>query len=195
MKKSLTINATRDGKKVAKSFGFVNPNVANSLVGGFAQMVNNLTTDTFVNAQVVKTMDTTEEETTPTPTPAPATDTDNRYQPTISNISAVFDSSSTTLAVSFDANYIPPTGGIDDYIGTIVVVMPTLNAEYAQGVAKIVYDTSGTGPTAKEFTTTFEIPSGIANFIKNDYYIVSVAVPEPQYANKAAVAVYSPGQV
>ena len=62
MKKSLTINATRDGKKVAKSFGFVNPNVANSLVGGFAQMVNNLTTDTFVNAQVVKVMDTTEEE-------------------------------------------------------------------------------------------------------------------------------------
>lgn len=73
MKKSLTINATRDGKKVAKSFGFVNPDVANSLVGGFAQMVNALSNDTFVNAEVVKRMDTTEEEqTTPTPTPAPA---------------------------------------------------------------------------------------------------------------------------
>ena len=63
MKKSLTINATRNGKKVSKSLGFVNPNVANSIVGGFAQMVNNLTTDTFVNAQVVKVMDTTEEDT------------------------------------------------------------------------------------------------------------------------------------
>ena len=72
-KKSLTINAVRDGKKVAKSFGFVNPDVANSLVGGFAQMVNALSNDTFVNSQVVKVMDTTEEEqTTPTPTPAPA---------------------------------------------------------------------------------------------------------------------------
>ena len=73
MKKSLTINATRAGKKVAKSIGFVNPDVANSLVGGFAQMVNALSNDTFVSSQVVKTMDTTEEEqTTPTPTPAPA---------------------------------------------------------------------------------------------------------------------------
>ena len=62
MKKSLTINATRNGKKVAKSFGFVNPDVANSLVGGFAQMVNALSNDTFVSSQVVKTMDTTEEE-------------------------------------------------------------------------------------------------------------------------------------
>ena len=73
MKTSLTINATRAGKKVAKSFGYVNPDVANSLVGGFAQMVNALSNDTFVNAEVVKKMDTTEEEqTTPTPTPAPA---------------------------------------------------------------------------------------------------------------------------
>ena len=71
MKKSLTINATRDGKKVAKSFGYVNPDVANSLVGGFAQMVNALSNDTFVNSQVVKVMDTTEEETGGT-TPAPA---------------------------------------------------------------------------------------------------------------------------
>ena len=62
MKKSLTINATRDGKKVSKSLGFVNPDVANSLVGGFAQMVNALSNDTFVNSQVVKVMDTTEEE-------------------------------------------------------------------------------------------------------------------------------------
>lgn len=63
MKKSLTINATRNGKKVAKSFGFVNPDVANSLVGGFAQMVNALSNDTFVNAEVVKKMDTSEEDT------------------------------------------------------------------------------------------------------------------------------------
>ena len=73
MKKSLTINATRAGKKVSKNIGYVNPDVANSLVGGFAQMVNALSNDTFVNSQVVKVMDTTEEEqTTPTPTPAPA---------------------------------------------------------------------------------------------------------------------------
>ena len=63
MKTSLTINATRAGKKVAKSFGYVNPDVANSLVGGFAQMVNALSNDTFVNAEVVKKMDTTEEDT------------------------------------------------------------------------------------------------------------------------------------
>ena len=62
MKTSLTINATRAGKKVAKSFGYVNPDVANSLVGGFAQMVNALSNDTFVNAEVVKKMDTTEED-------------------------------------------------------------------------------------------------------------------------------------
>ena len=62
MKKSLTINATRAGKKVSKNIGYVNPDVANSLVGGFAQMVNALTTDTFVNAEVVKKMDTNEQE-------------------------------------------------------------------------------------------------------------------------------------
>ena len=62
MKKSLTINATRNGKKVSKNFGYVNPDVANSIAGGFAQMVNALTTNTFVNAEVVKKMDTTEEE-------------------------------------------------------------------------------------------------------------------------------------
>lgn len=62
MKKFLTINATRDGKKVAKSLGFVNPDVANSIAGGFAQMVNALSNDTFVNAEVVKKMDTSEEE-------------------------------------------------------------------------------------------------------------------------------------
>ena len=62
MKKNLNINAIRNGKKVSKSLGFVNPDVANSLVGGFAQMVNGLTNDTFVNAEVVKVMDTTEED-------------------------------------------------------------------------------------------------------------------------------------
>ena len=62
MKTSLTINATRAGKKVAKSLGFVNPDAANSIVGGFAQMVNALSNDTFVNAEVVKKMDTTEED-------------------------------------------------------------------------------------------------------------------------------------
>ena len=72
MKTSLTINATRNGKKVSKSLGYVNPDVANSLVGGFAQMVNALTTDTFVNAEVVKKMDTTEEDSSGGSTPAPA---------------------------------------------------------------------------------------------------------------------------
>ena len=62
MKKSLNINATRNGKKVSTSIGYVNPDVANSIAGGFAQMVNALTTNTFVNAEVVKKMDTTEEE-------------------------------------------------------------------------------------------------------------------------------------
>ena len=71
-KKSLTINATRNGKKVSKSLGFINPDVANSLVGGFAQMVNALSNDTFVNAEVVKKMDTTEEDTGGGTTPAPA---------------------------------------------------------------------------------------------------------------------------
>ena len=69
-KKSLTINATRNGKKVSKSLGFINPDVANSLVGGFAQMVNALSNDTFVNAEVVKKMDTTEEDTGGGSTPA-----------------------------------------------------------------------------------------------------------------------------
>ena len=72
MKKNLNINAIRNGKKVSKSLGFVNPDVANSLVGGFAQMVNALTNDTFVNSEVVKVMDTSEEESSSTPTPAPA---------------------------------------------------------------------------------------------------------------------------
>lgn len=72
MKKSLTINATRNGKKVSKSLGFINPDVANSIVGGFAQMVNSLSNDTFVNAEVVKKMDTTEEDTGGGSTPAPA---------------------------------------------------------------------------------------------------------------------------
>ena len=72
MKKSLTINATRGGKKVSKSLGFVNPDVANSLVGGFAQMVNALSNDTYVNSQVVKTMDTTEEDSSGSSTPAAA---------------------------------------------------------------------------------------------------------------------------
>ena len=72
MKKSLNINATRNGKKVSKSLGYVNPDVANSLVGGFAQMVNALSNDTFVNAEVVKKMDTTEEDTGGGSTPAPA---------------------------------------------------------------------------------------------------------------------------
>ena len=71
-KKSLTINAVRDGKKVAKSVGFVNPDVANSLVGGFAQMLNALSNDTFVNSQVVKVMDTTEEDSGGGSAPAPA---------------------------------------------------------------------------------------------------------------------------
>lgn len=62
MKKSLNINATRNGKKVSTSIGYVNPDVANSTAGTFAQMVNALTTNTFVNAEVVKKMDTTEEE-------------------------------------------------------------------------------------------------------------------------------------
>lgn len=62
MKKSLTINAIRNGKKVSKSLGFINPDAANSIVGGFAQMVNALSNDTFVNAEVVKKMDTSEEE-------------------------------------------------------------------------------------------------------------------------------------
>ena len=75
MKKNLNINAVRNGKKVSKSIGFVNPDVANSLVGGFAQMLNALTNDTFVNAEVVKKMDTSEEDTSSsTPTPAPAKD-------------------------------------------------------------------------------------------------------------------------
>lgn len=72
MKKSLTINAIRNGKKVSKSLGYINPDAANSIVGGFAQMVNALSNDTFVNAEVVKKMDTSEEEqqsggSTPTP--------------------------------------------------------------------------------------------------------------------------------
>lgn len=70
MKKSLTINATRAGKKVAKNIGFVNPNVANSLVGSAAQMFNALSNDTFVNSEVVKVMDTNEEEQSTTPAPA-----------------------------------------------------------------------------------------------------------------------------
>lgn len=74
MKKSLTINATRAGKKVAKNIGFVNPNVANSLVGSAAQMFNALTNDTFVNSEVVKVMDTSEEEQSTTPAPAGKTE-------------------------------------------------------------------------------------------------------------------------
>lgn len=72
MKKSLNINAIRGGKKVSKNIGYVNPDAPNSLVGGFAQMVNALTNDTFVNAEVVKRMDTTEEEQSGGGTPAPA---------------------------------------------------------------------------------------------------------------------------
>ncbi len=74
MKKSLNINATRNGKKVSKNIGYVNPDAPNSLVGAFAQMVNGLTNDTYVNSEVVKKMDTTEEEQTPTPAPAGKTE-------------------------------------------------------------------------------------------------------------------------
>lgn len=35
MKKSLTINAIRNGKKVSKSLGYINSDAANSIVGGF----------------------------------------------------------------------------------------------------------------------------------------------------------------
>ena len=86
MKKSLTINAMRNGKKVAKSVGFVNPDAANSLVGGFAQMLNALSNDTFVSSQVVKTMDTTEEDSSGSSTPATT-----KLEPTLEPILDEYD--------------------------------------------------------------------------------------------------------
>ena len=122
---------------------------------------------------------------------------DNRYQPTISNISANFDSSSSILTVSFYATYIPPTGDIDNYPGTIVAVTPlpiVMYSEAAQGVAKIIADEDGADSTAKEFTVTFEIPSDIDSLIQAEYYYIYIVVPETQYTNKAAIAVYDPQQ-
>ena len=97
MKKSLTINATRAGKKVAKNIGFVNPNVANSLVGSAAQMFNALTNDTFVNSEVVKVMDTSEEESPSTPTPAPAGKTEGIIE---------FDRATGKISYNGDADYV-----------------------------------------------------------------------------------------
>ena len=65
--KSLIINAvgnvgTNTGKKYQKSVTNVNPAVSNEVAGEFARRANALTTNVFGNAQVVKKMDVTEED-------------------------------------------------------------------------------------------------------------------------------------
>ena len=65
--KSLIINAVGNvgsnvGKKYQKSFTNVNPDVSNEVAGEFARRANALTTNVFGNAQVVKKMDVTEED-------------------------------------------------------------------------------------------------------------------------------------
>ena len=50
MDTSLIINATNSGKKVTKAITNINPEKDNSTLKTFAQMVNGLTTNTYVDA-------------------------------------------------------------------------------------------------------------------------------------------------
>lgn len=68
--KSLIINSTSTGgKKLQKSMTFINPNVANSIVGAFATMANALTTNTYNGATIVKKMDVSEADSSASGTP------------------------------------------------------------------------------------------------------------------------------
>ena len=141
MKKNLNINAIRNGKKVSKSLGFVNPDVANSLVGGFAQMVNALTNDTFVNSEVVKVMDTSEEESSSTPTPAPAGKTEGVI--TCDNNFVTVDGTNATVNVSYNGD-----GTLTGF--TAPWTLDEAGSYYAPitidgGVATLNYQTSGDG--------------------------------------------------
>lgn len=68
MQKSLIINSvgnvgTNTGKKYQKAIAKVNPDVSNEKAGTFATMANALTTNVYGNAQIVKKMDVSEEDT------------------------------------------------------------------------------------------------------------------------------------
>lgn len=68
IQKSLIINAvgnagTNVGKKYQKSVTNVNPAVSNAVAGTFATMANALTTNVYGNAQIVKKMPVSEEDT------------------------------------------------------------------------------------------------------------------------------------
>lgn len=62
MKKNINITATNNGKKVTKNVGFINPDVSNAVADTFAKKFNALSTDEFVNTEIVKKMDASEEE-------------------------------------------------------------------------------------------------------------------------------------
>ena len=75
--KSLIIDSlSTTGKKLQKSMTFINPEVANSIVGGFATMANALTTNTYQKATIVKKMDVSEADSSASGTPTVTLDFD-----------------------------------------------------------------------------------------------------------------------
>ena len=61
MDTSLIINATNSGKKVTKAITNINPDKDNTILKTFAQKVNALTTNTYVDATRVNKMSVNEE--------------------------------------------------------------------------------------------------------------------------------------
>ena len=53
MQKTLIVESTKDGKKVQKAYGYLNPEATDAQLEGFAQMTNALTTNEYVGAGVV----------------------------------------------------------------------------------------------------------------------------------------------
>ena len=154
-------------------------------------------------------MDTTEEEqTTPTPTPAPA----GKPSPVIENLSANYDSSTYTLAVTFNLIFngdLPADFFIctADRHSTIVTVMPVLG--YNGMLQQVGYDavrlvstndyeiSEGQEGITAAVRVAFSCldnesnPTTLATVAEDGDYIVYVTIPESdEFA--AAVATYSP---
>ena len=66
MNTSILINATRDGKTVKKTVTNVNPDKSNADLKTFAQMVNNLSNDTFASGNRINVQSLDEQKRKPT---------------------------------------------------------------------------------------------------------------------------------